>query len=43
MPYRGHIENGAIVLDESVIIPEGVEVSVLVLEQLLWQLSLHWF
>jgi len=28
MPYRGHIENGVVVLDESVPLPEGAEVTV---------------
>ncbi len=28
MPYRGHIENGAVMLDEVAAIPEGAEVSV---------------
>lgn len=28
MAYRGHIENGSVVLDESVDIPEGTEVKV---------------
>ena len=28
MPYRGHIENGTVVLDEAVDAPEGTEVSV---------------
>ncbi len=28
MPYRGHVENGAVVLDEPVDIPEGTPVSV---------------
>lgn len=28
MPYRGHIENGAVVLDEPVDIPEGTPVTV---------------
>ena len=30
MTYRGHIENGQVVLDESVALPEGTRVSVLV-------------
>ncbi len=30
MPYRGHIENRAVVLDEAANAPEGTEVSVLV-------------
>ena len=33
MAYRGHIENGAVVLDEAVDAPEGTEVSVSVLEE----------
>ena len=28
MPYRGHIENGAVVLDEPVAVPEGTAVTV---------------
>ena len=32
MPYRGHIENGTVVLDKPARIPEGTEVSVSVLE-----------
>jgi len=28
MTYRGHVENGAVVLDESVSLPEGAEVRV---------------
>ncbi len=28
MPYRGHIENGAVVLDEPVSVPEGTAVTV---------------
>ena len=28
MTYRGHVENGVIVLDEAVALPEGVEVRV---------------
>jgi hypothetical protein len=28
MPYRGHIENGAVVLDEPADIPEGTAVTV---------------
>lgn len=28
MTYRGHIENGSVVLDEQVILPEGTEVRV---------------
>jgi len=32
MPYRGHVENGGVVLDEPARIPEGTEVSVSVLE-----------
>ncbi len=28
MPYRGHSENGAVMLDEPAAIPEGAEVSV---------------
>ena len=28
MPYRGHIENGVVVLDESVPLPEGADVRV---------------
>jgi len=30
MPYRGHIENGVVVLDESADIPDGTVVSVAV-------------
>ena len=33
MIYHGHIENGHIVLDESVALPDGVQVSVQVQEQ----------
>jgi hypothetical protein len=33
MPYRGHIENGTVVLDEQVSIPEGTLVSVDVLAE----------
>ncbi len=29
MPYRGHIENGVVVLDEPVSLPDGMEVTVL--------------
>ena len=32
MAYRGHIENGAVVLDEPVTLPEGAKVEVAVLE-----------
>ncbi|GAG19190.1 unnamed protein product [marine sediment metagenome] len=28
MTYRGHVENGVVVLDEGVPLPEGVEVTV---------------
>ena len=28
MPYRGHIENGTVVLDEPVAVPEGTVVTV---------------
>jgi hypothetical protein len=28
MTYRGHIENGAVVLDEPAVLPEGAEVEV---------------
>ena len=28
MPYRGHIENGVVVLDDPVPFPEGTEVTV---------------
>lgn len=28
MPYRGHIKNGVVVLDEPVALPEGTEVSI---------------
>ena len=28
MPYKGHVENGTIVLDESVTLPEGAKVVV---------------
>ena len=33
MSYRGHIENGAVVLDEPVDIPDGTVVSLEVLER----------
>jgi len=32
MTYRGHIENGAVILDDPVDIPEGTTVSVAVME-----------
>jgi len=32
MPYRGHIENGAIVLDEPIALPNGTEVTVVAAE-----------
>lgn len=28
MPYRGHIQNGVVVLDEAADLPEGLEVEV---------------
>ena len=28
MPYRGHVENGVVVLDEAQPLPEGTEVNV---------------
>ena len=28
MTYRGHIENGSVVLDEAVVLPEGTKVRV---------------
>jgi hypothetical protein len=28
MPYRGHVENGVVVLDEPVALREGIQVSV---------------
>ena len=28
MTYRGHIENGSVVFDETVVLPEGTEVRV---------------
>ena len=28
MTYRGHIENGSVVFDETVVLPEGTQVSV---------------
>ena len=31
MTYRGHIENGAVVLDEAVALPDGAKVEVAVL------------
>jgi hypothetical protein len=33
MAYRGHIENGVVILDEAVDIPEGTMVSVSVLAE----------
>ncbi len=32
MTYRGHVENGAVVLDEPVVLPEGATVRVDVLD-----------
>jgi len=32
MPYRRHVRNGAVVLDEAVVLPEGARVTVMVLE-----------
>ncbi|HSV16042.1 MAG TPA: hypothetical protein VLI90_17400 [Tepidisphaeraceae bacterium] len=33
MTYRGHIKNGQVALDEPVSLPEGAEVSVVVIEK----------
>jgi hypothetical protein len=33
MTYRGHVENGAVVLDEPIVLPEGVAVQVDVLDK----------
>ena len=32
MTYRGHVENGAVVFDEAVVLPEGTTVRVDVLD-----------
>jgi len=32
MPYRGHVKNGVIVLDEPIDLPEGTEVTIEVAE-----------
>ena len=36
MTYRGHVENGAVVLDESAVLPEGAVVEVAVVDAALF-------